>query len=165
MLARARSKDLLVQKLKEELLVYDLKSEVAHCLNPLTALIWEHADGKTSIAEMAALLSDKLNMQADERIVWEALDCLAKANLLEHQITVPEEAKGITRRDLIRQVAVAGGAAAVSSLGLVSIIAPKPAQAQPVPPPPTPQPPTAQPTPPPTFSPPPPAPTPQPTPA
>lgn len=129
----ARKEGLLVQELEDELLVYDLERSVGHCLNPVTALVWQHADGKTGVPEMAALLRDELGMEPDERLVWVALDCLGEAHLLRDEVVVPPEAEGVSRRDLLRRVAVSGGVAAAASFALMSVVAPKPAQAQPAP--------------------------------
>ena len=56
MLPCRREKDLIVRQLSDETLVYDLKRDKAHCLNPTAAAVWRHCDGRTSVSQLAALL-------------------------------------------------------------------------------------------------------------
>ena len=43
----ARSEDLIVEELGEELLVYDMKADRGHCLSPVAARVWRRCDGRT----------------------------------------------------------------------------------------------------------------------
>ncbi len=45
-LPRARKEGLLIQELPEEVLVFDLSTAKAHCLNHTAALVWRRCDGK-----------------------------------------------------------------------------------------------------------------------
>ena len=47
----ARRERLLVEELPDEVLVYDLDREKAHCLNRTAALIWNHCDGRTTVED------------------------------------------------------------------------------------------------------------------
>ncbi len=42
----ARKKDVVVQELPDEVLIYDLKSNKAMCLNEISAFVWHNCDGK-----------------------------------------------------------------------------------------------------------------------
>ncbi len=66
---RARKKELVLQELPDELLVYDLENQRAHCLNKTAALVWRHCDGKTGLAGMARILHEKLDLPADQEVV------------------------------------------------------------------------------------------------
>jgi hypothetical protein len=52
----ARTHQLIVQEVPDEVLVYDLDRHKAHCLNRTSAIVWKHCDGKTTVAEAKRLL-------------------------------------------------------------------------------------------------------------
>src|SRR5438309_1441514 len=79
----ARKEGLLVETLPDEVLVYDLDRKKAHCLNQTAALIWERCDGRTSVKQIALALSEHLNSEIDEEVVWYGLNHLSKTRLLE----------------------------------------------------------------------------------
>jgi hypothetical protein len=56
LLPKARTADLVINDLTDEVLVYDLKRDKAHCLNPTAAAVWKLCDGKSSAAEIAGRL-------------------------------------------------------------------------------------------------------------
>lgn len=82
-LPRARKEQLLMRELGNERLVYDEKSEEAHCLNLTAALVWDHCDGRTTVSEMAELLAREMRVPASDEIVRFALHQLDKSELLE----------------------------------------------------------------------------------
>jgi hypothetical protein len=43
-----RTVDLVIQELGQEILVYDLTCNKAHCLNRAAALVWRRCDGRSS---------------------------------------------------------------------------------------------------------------------
>jgi len=98
---KARQKDLVVEELPDETLVYDLERDKAHCLNPTAALVWSRCDGQTSVADIAWLLEQKLKLPADESLVWMALERLGKARLLEEPVTLPGESAKYSRREMM----------------------------------------------------------------
>jgi hypothetical protein len=119
----ARTKDLVVNELPDELLVYDLKTNKAHCLNQSANLVWKHCDGKTSVADLTLILSEELHTQVDADIVWLALGQLSKARLLEEQAASPLGKGRLSRRVVIRKLG--RGVAVAATLPLVmSILAP-----------------------------------------
>ena len=124
---QARSEGLVIQELSDEVLVYDLERDKAHCLNQTAAIVWQNCDGKTSVSELAQILSKESGLPADEKVVWLALEQLGKARLMPERITPPM--KKMSRRDVMRKV----GLVTIVALPLVtSILAPTVAQGGPV---------------------------------
>jgi hypothetical protein len=123
---RARKDGLIVQKLPDETLVYDLERDRAHCLNQTAAIVWQHCDGQSSAKEIARALKDKTKQPVDERLVWLAIEQLGRNHLLKETPALPRHLTGINRRELVRAL---GLTAAVAIPVVASIIAPLPAQA------------------------------------
>ncbi|HYJ88255.1 MAG TPA: PqqD family protein [Pyrinomonadaceae bacterium] len=119
-LPRARQEKLIVKELPDEVLIYDLERDKAHCLNQTAALVWKNCDGKKSVTEMQTSLAEELGAPVDERVVWLALDQLEKFDLLENAPVTPTVFLGVNRRQLIRSL---GMAAATLPL-IMSIAAP-----------------------------------------
>lgn len=122
----ARKDDLIIKEMPDEVLVYDLARDKAHCLNRTAALVWNYCDGRTSVAKMAGRLGKELQTPVDERVVWLALSQLSKNHLLEERIVQPAVMAGLNRRQMIRALGVA---AVVSVPVITTIVAPTPAQA------------------------------------
>ncbi|MBV9851282.1 MAG: PqqD family protein [Armatimonadetes bacterium] len=125
MTPEARQDQLLVQKVGDELVVYDQQHHRVHRLNKTAALVWRHCDGRTGVAELAALLQSESGLPADEEVVRLALARLAKTRLLRDECP---EAKSITRRQVIRRLGLAGAMTLLLPV-VTSIIAPTPAMA------------------------------------
>lgn len=126
---KARTEQLLLQEVGDELVVYDQQRHRAHRLNGAAALVWRHCDGRTGVADLAALLHGESNVPADEELVRLALDQLARAHLLQDDSTRPTDAARISRRQVLRKL---GRTAAVALLvpTVMTILAPTPARAQ-----------------------------------
>jgi hypothetical protein len=122
----ARKDDLIVKQMPDEVLVYDLARDKAHCLNRTAALVWNYCDGRTSVPKMTGRLGRELQTPVDERVVWLALSQLSKNHLLEKRIVPPPVMAGLNRRQMIRALGVA---AVVSVPVITTIVAPTPAQA------------------------------------
>ena len=122
----ARKEGLIIKEMPDELLVYDLEDDRAHCLNQTAAFVWQRCDGRTPPREIARLLGRDVNAKIDERIVWLALDQLADNNLLARQATPPASFSGLNRRQMVRAM---GLAAVVAVPVVTSIVAPRAAQA------------------------------------
>lgn len=99
----ARTEDLIVEELPDEVLVFDLKTNRAHCLNPASALVWRCCDGRTTVAEAARRLARETGAPADEALVWLALDQLDKYRLLLGGTGRPAGAPRVSRRELMRK--------------------------------------------------------------
>jgi hypothetical protein len=102
---RARSEELVIEELNDELLVYDERNHRAHCLNATAARVWQACDGQMKPAALGTELG--LDAEAVTRALSELTDC----ELLE---TGPrlQTSNGLTRRDLGFRAAKVGAAAA-----------------------------------------------------
>jgi hypothetical protein len=104
-----------------------LRTNKALCLNQTAAFVWQHADGETSVRQIAYLLQRKLSTPVDESVVWFALEQLEKDGLLESKLNAPQRFAGMSRRDLISNL---GKSAAVALPLVMMITAPTAAHAQ-----------------------------------
>jgi len=116
----ARTESLIVKEVDGETLVYDLKSDKAHCLNDTAARVWKNCDGSKNVSEIAELLSAESNSNVKDEVVWLALDQLEKFKLLEEAPAKPSFLAGMTRRQMVARL----GIAAVALPAIVSIVAP-----------------------------------------
>ena len=117
---RARKDQLIVKEVDGEVLVYDLRSDKAHCLNSTAGLVWKQCDGKRGVAEIAKSLGDETQTVVDDRIVLLALDQFEKFHLLEDVPVKPAYLAGMKRRELVRRIGI--GALALPLI--ISITAP-----------------------------------------
>lgn len=119
-LPTARKNGIVVQDVPNEVLVYDLESNKAHCLNQTAAMVWNFCDGKNSVSDIAALIGSSTGKHVSDDFVWLAIDQLAENNLLENGIK-PKFA-GETRREIIKKI----GLGTVVALPIIaSLVAPK----------------------------------------
>ncbi|MBV9958225.1 MAG: PqqD family protein [Acidobacteria bacterium] len=122
----ARQEGLVVQQMPDEVLIYDLERHKAHCLNLTAARIWQHCDGRTSVAQIARKLTQEFQARVGEDVVYLALDQLGKDHLLASRVALPPQMKGVSRRELMRRV---GLATAVALPIVISIMSPTAAHA------------------------------------
>jgi hypothetical protein len=120
----ARTDQLVVRELPDEMLVYDLERHKAHCLNKASAIVWKHCDGRMTVAEVARLLERELATLVEDDVVWLALRQLRRFHLLEEESNAVLGTK-VTRRDLVRKYLPAALALPV----ILSISSPAAAQA------------------------------------
>jgi hypothetical protein len=120
---RARSRQLVVETVKDEVLVYDLANDKAHCLNKPASFIWSACDGTKSVSEIASMVSSEFGSGVSEDYVGLALAQLGESSLLEDkQYYIPSE----HRREWIKRV----GMASVIALPVIaSLVAPRSALA------------------------------------
>src|SRR4029077_17553365 len=102
--ALARNDELVVQDLPDEVLIYDLKSHKAHCLNKTAAFIWNHCDGQTTTEEIAKMMEKEWHTPVTEDEVWFALNKLSRAELLQERIVLPDAKAGMSRRSAMRRL-------------------------------------------------------------
>lgn len=117
-LPMARSEGLVIEELDDELLVYDLDVDRAHCLGATAGRVWQACDGTTD----AATIADRLDLLAEE--VTRAFDELDGCGLLQAPVL---DRSAMTRRDLSFKVIMGGAAVATAPL-ILSIAAPAAAQ-------------------------------------
>lgn len=113
----ARKEGLVVQETAEEVLVYDLTTNKAHCLNQTAAFVWKSCDGSKSVDDISTLLARETGSNVSEDLIWLAIDQLSDKNLL--QAPVASKFAGSSRRDVIKKI----GLAAVVALPVVASLA------------------------------------------
>lgn len=123
----SRHNNVVVQELENEVLIYDLQSHKAFCLNETSALIWRLCDGTKSVAEINQLISKRFKLALSEDILWLALDQLKQNNLLVEGNELEIKFNGLSRREAIRK---AGAASMIALPVIASLIAPSDANAQ-----------------------------------
>lgn len=116
----ARRENLIVEKLSDEVLVYDLVSDKAHCLNRTAALIWQHCDGEKSEGDIAALIQDELKTPMSAQVVTLGLEELAGYNLLKEEASALPRQR-VSRRRLVQHL---GLTAAIALPVIMSIVVP-----------------------------------------
>ena len=124
-LPKERQTQLIVKELPDELLIYDLERDEAHCLNHTAGLVWKNCDGKRTVIQLRELIETNVGSPVPEEMVWLALDQLEEFKLLDEVPLKPVRLAGMTRRDMVRRV----GFAAITLPVILSIVAPT-AQAQ-----------------------------------
>ena len=124
-LALAREARLIVKELDDEVLVYDLETDKAHCLNQTAARVWKNCDGNTNVSQLRELIDEETGLVVPEEVVWLALDQLEKFRLLERVPPRPPSMAGMKRRQLIKTL----GIAVIAMPVIVSIVSPTPVAA------------------------------------
>jgi hypothetical protein len=119
---QARTSDLVVKGLGEELLVYDLARHRAHSLNRVAAAVWQACDGTRGVVALGVAAAGAIGHPVPAEAVRYALQALGRAQLLQG----PTEEGGLTRRQVMARL---GTAAAVALPLVTTIIAPTAAQA------------------------------------
>ena len=123
---KARAEGVVVRELAEEVLVYDLDTHKAVCLNSTAAAVWRLCDGRRTAADIRRALEKSASGPVPEEFIWLALEQLGRDRLLDARVPRPAQLAGITRRELIRRV---GLTAAIAVPFIASIVAPTPADA------------------------------------
>jgi hypothetical protein len=144
MIPLARTKNLLITQVGEEVIVYDRERDTAHCLNAMAARVWHYCDGQNTVEDIAKLLEEDLEVSADEDVdwrglVWLTLEELQRFYLIQEYLSQPISSvvqsageSRVSRRKMIKTATLVGGFAIGSMFPLVkSIVAPSPAMAAP----------------------------------
>jgi hypothetical protein len=121
----SRKSNLVVQEVNGEVLIYDLNNAKAFCLNSTSAVVWQACNGERSITEINDFVSEQLNSPVNDDLIWLALDQLKEENLIENKAELKSKFEGLSRREVIRKVAITSLAAIPV---LMSITAPVAAQ-------------------------------------
>jgi len=120
----ARQNGLVVQEMPDEVLVYDLDTNKAHCLNQSAARVWRACDGNSSVADIVREFEMNGGGKVSEDFVWLAIDQLSENGLLENEVT-PRFA-GQSRRQVLKTI----GLASLVALPVISsLVAPQQAMA------------------------------------
>ncbi|MBT9555706.1 MAG: hypothetical protein IV100_06730 [Myxococcales bacterium] len=86
---------------------------VVHRLGPVAAWVYAHADGTRDVDALLIGLRAAVDGDADKALVFEALDRLSDAGLLEARVAPPA---GLSRRGLITRLAGASALAALTAV-------------------------------------------------
>ena len=113
----ARTDEVVVEQVGDEVLIYDQRTPQAHCLGSVAASVWRASDGNTRVAAIAAQLD------VDVATVMRAIGELESCELLQTSPML-----GVTRRDVTARMMKAGAVVAAAPL-IYSIAAPTPALA------------------------------------
>lgn len=116
----ARQNGLVVQEMPDEVLVYDLDTNKAHCLNNSAALIWKSCDGSNSVEDIVKQFESNGNGKVTEDFVWLAIDQLNENGLLDGKVA-PRFA-GQSRRQVLKTI---GLASMVALPVIASLVAPQ----------------------------------------
>ncbi len=112
----ARKNELVIQELQDEILVFDMKTNKAHCLNQTASTVWKHCDGKNTVSEINRLMEIHSGSKIPENLIWLAIDQLGERELLDNRIE--EKFAGQNRREVLKKI----GLATVVALPLVASI-------------------------------------------
>jgi hypothetical protein len=124
---KSRDTELVVQELKDEVLVFDLHTNKAYCLNPTSTMIWNLCNGQSSVSDITEQLSKKLTQPVTDELVWLALDQFKKDDLLSNGKDLEINFAGLSRRQVIRKI----GFTSMLALPVISsLVAPTAVMAQ-----------------------------------
>ena len=98
----ARTTGLVIQDVPDEVLVYDMETNKAHCLNKTAAMVWKSCNGTRSVSQIAEFVGAQSGEKVADDLVWLAIDQLSSNDLLEKPVKA--EFKGISRRDVIKRI-------------------------------------------------------------
>ena len=116
----ARQTSIVIHEMPDEVLVYDLDTNKAHCLNQSAAFIWASCDGKNSILDIVQQFESNGGGQVTEDFVWLAVDQLNEKGLLENNVAL--RFNGASRRKIIKTI----GLASIVALPIIaSLVAPQ----------------------------------------
>lgn len=121
---KARESGLVVQEMQDEVLVYDLDANKAHCLNESAAFVWRSCDGHNSVADIVKQFEATSRGKVTEDFVWLAIDQLSENGLIASGTDTAF--KGRSRREVLKKI----GLASLVALPVVaSLVAPQSAMA------------------------------------
>ena len=101
------NRNVIVQDVFGEVLVYDLERNIVRRLNRAAAAIWKECDGQKNVAEIARALGPEFEGRVDERVVRWALRRFSKAHLLAGPAPEEKRAMKASRREWIKRIGIA----------------------------------------------------------
>ena len=99
-LPRARVDNVVVQNYESEVLVYDLTTHKAFCLNNTSAVVYHACDGSTTVEQL------KARTKFDDDLIFLALSQLKDGKLVD-DVALPQSFAQLSRREAIRKVGMA----------------------------------------------------------
>lgn len=135
MIPIARTENLFIQEVGNELIIYDRETNVSHCLTPIAVNVWRYCNGQNTAEDIISILEKELDISANadvdlKHLVNSSLDELERLSLIEKYLNEPSQTTPISRRKVVKTATLVGGFAVGSMFPLVrSIVAPSPAMA------------------------------------
>ncbi|HLO86815.1 MAG TPA: PqqD family protein [Nostocaceae cyanobacterium] len=130
MIPVARTENLLLQDVGNELIIYDQRNNSSHCLTPIAVRVWELSNGQNTVNDIAKKLEKEFDLPIDgdvdvRGLVWLTLEELERYSLIKEYLKQPatEEIFGISRRKVIKTATLVGGFAIGSMFPLVKSVA------------------------------------------
>ena len=120
--------ELIIRRVGDELVVYDLEQDRGHALNPTAAFIFDQCDGKTTVEQMSRRMATELNIPHSDQVTTMALDRLGRANLLIKPVA-NNSSTNLSRRELLKLAGKTGLAAAMLPV-VTTLLVPSAVQAQ-----------------------------------
>jgi Coenzyme PQQ synthesis protein D (PqqD) len=118
---RARSSGLVVRELEDEVLIFDVDRDKAHCLNRTAGLVWKQCDGRTSVEEIRQVLEEELETPVNAEIIWRALSDLDRDHLLDEEVSQPAAMARMSRRELMKRAGITVAIPVIASLAIPSV--------------------------------------------
>lgn len=115
----ARQNGIVVQEMPDEVLVYDLDTNKAHCLNHSAAFVWKSCDGNNSVGDIVKQFEATGGGKVTEDFVWLAIDQLHENGLLQNEVA--PKFQGQSRRQVLKTI---GLASMVALPVIASLVAP-----------------------------------------
>ncbi|WP_254172998.1 PqqD family peptide modification chaperone [Planktothrix pseudagardhii] len=135
MIPVARTENLLLQDIGNELIIYDQDNNSSHCLTPLAVRVWELSNGQNTVNDIARKLEKEFNLPGNSDVdmrglVWLTLEELERYSLIKEYLRQPATnvIAGMSRRQAIKTATLVGGFAIGSMFPAVKSLAnaPKP---------------------------------------
>jgi hypothetical protein len=124
-------RDLLTTALDEEVVVYDPQRKRAYSLSRIAVAVWNHCDGRKTVADLQQLAAAEYGLLVDEGHIWLALRRLESANLLASDVArLPR----VSRRQVLQRAGRIGIGAVATPI-IASVVVPVAAAAASQPPP------------------------------
>jgi len=103
-----RRSEIYVEKLPEEVILYDKTNDKVHCLSKTAAAVWESSDGTRTVDDLSQTVAARLGAPLDRRLVLEGLEELEKAGLMEAGCGIVSDPVLTSRREAVGKIAMAG---------------------------------------------------------
>ncbi len=117
----AKTSEIVIQSCGDELIIYNLITDKAYCLNKPLADIWQMCDGQNSISNISSEIGKKTRLQVTEDYIWLCLNDLNSKGLVD----LPDFKAPLSpsnRRKVIKQI----GLSTALALPLITLlVAPK----------------------------------------
>ncbi|MGI8863624.1 MAG: PqqD family protein [Solirubrobacteraceae bacterium] len=126
----------MIEQVADEVVAYDLQTKEAHCLKAVAAFVFSNADGRTTVAEITARAEKGLATPTTEAEIIDAVQQLEQIGLLTSPLIVRngnglavEDDDGLSRRQMMRRMGIAGAVTVGATPLITSIVAPTAAMA------------------------------------